>query len=133
MVTTEIVKTVEQLHNQTLELAQQLDALRESLAIAATAIAKPKGNRLNVAMLTADLKSQIKAELLAELKKSPKAPRPTPRQWSIEEKRRILHEAQASKTQWGGVQRVMNKYGITSAHLVQWRDQIKAAATRSQV
>lgn len=137
MVNTDTVKMIDKLHTQAVELARQLGALKASLVAAAqtptpkpvVAKAKPAAA---VGLLPAELKAQIKAELLAELKKGPKVKRPTPRQWSMEEKRKILHEAAGAKSQWGGVQRVMNKYGISSAHLVQWRDQVKAAARAAQ-
>jgi hypothetical protein len=132
VVTSEHIKTLNKLQTLAMQLVKELSsfksALEEPTPAPTPALEPTTAEQIN--RLSVELKDQIRAEVRAALNgaATPKAKRPTPRQWTLDEKRRILHEAATAKGKWGGVQRVQDKYGISSAHLVQWRDQLANAA-----
>lgn len=108
----------------------QVKALVEKLdAIRAEAIALTKPDPMQE--VAESLVARIRAEVLRELKTSPLKPasragaRRKPRSWTTEQKKKILAEIEAARGKWGGVNKVLDKHGIVSANVAQWRQQVK--------
>ncbi len=117
-------RRLEALRKETASLMQCVDQIR--------AATTQELVQATTGLLTPEQREAIRSEVNRALT-APKQRRQV-RSWSMETKRRILHEYQAAKAlstmgkrHRGAVKKLLTRHGITSAHLIQWQDQISAA------